>query len=264
MWKFSIVLSLLFLFGFFDGALAGVSLGVSPPFLEFRLASGVRRSATVEVANTGDTAVTVQYAVQDVFLSPQGDVLLLPGGSTAFSLVPFLTLKGERSFRLEPGKRIRVTFEVKMPPGAREGRYGALVFEAFPVHLEDVTVGIRTGTLLFLVPPLGDLSRVSVDLEEKEGELTLTLRNRGSIHVRLRGECVIRSEEGKILRRLVIPREGAFLLLPQGVREVPIPWDDLEPLPPGAYTAEVRVFSSQGRRTRPLATTTLPFSFPKQ
>lgn len=260
MWKFSIALSVVFLFGLSGSALASVSLSVSPPFLEFRLTSGIRRSATVEVANTGDTAVTVQYTVQDFSLSPQGDVLLLPERSTTFSIAPFLALKGDRSFRLEPGERMRVTFQVRMPPGTREGRYGALVFEALPASVEGVAVGIRTGVLLFLVPPLKDPPRVSVTLKEKEGELTLTVRNMGGIHARLWGECMIRSEEGKILRRLVVPREGAFLLLPQGIREVPILWGDRASLPPGRYTVEVRVFSFQGHRTRPLATATLPFS----
>lgn len=263
-WKRSIALSVLSLLGVSNHALGGVSLSVSPPLLELQLPPGIRKNTAVEVTNTGDTAVAVQCTVQDFTLSPQGEVLLAPRGSTPFSIASSLSVKGNQSFLLEPGVTRRLTLQVKLPPGTQGGQYGVLVFEAFPMNAGSVAVGIRTGVLLFLVPSLRNPPQVSVALGEKEGRLALTVWNEGNTHVRLWGEVIVRTKEGKILCRFVVPEERTLLLLPQGMREVVLPRHDLGTLPPGEYSVEVKVFPAQERRTYPLAAVRIPVFLPLQ
>lgn len=265
LWKSSIVLKAGFFLLF---VLAGrsvfgsVSLGVSPPFLEVQLAFGVSRNSSAEVTNTGDEDISVRCFLADLSLSPQGDVLLVPLGSTSLSLLPCIILRDEGVFTLRPKEVKQVIFRLKIPPEVQGGRYGAIVFEALPVVQRDITIGVRTGVLLFLVPRTRREVRVSVDVQEEGEKLLLSVQNGGNVHVRVRGESLVRTKEGRLLRRIPFPEEGSFLLLPQGVRELEVAWQSGKAFPPGEYRVEVRVFEEDRRRVHPLDSEEILVSLP--
>lgn len=249
-WKSSIVLEIFLLFSALSGkALGSISLEVTPPFLELTVASGIRRTLTIEVANTGDERVTVQCFLADISLSPEGNVILLPEESTPFSLAPCVTLPKEVSFSLEPRKRRVVSVQVRFPREVQGGRYGVVVFEVVPQNPKGYALGVRTGVLLFLVPRAPREQRITLDLEEQEGKLLVVLRNEGDTHVHVRGELLVRSREGKILKRLVFPEGNPLLLLPQGVREYVV--EDWQV--PEAAEVTVRIFDAKKQDARPLA-----------
>lgn len=257
-WKSSIVLEifLLSVLVLSGRALGGISLDVTPPFLELAVSSGIRRTVTVEVTNTGDEEVAVRCFLADVSLSPEGNVVLLPVESTPFSLAPCATLPKETSFSLEPRERKAIPVRIRFPREVQGGRYGVVVFEAVPENPEGYALGVRTGVLLFLVLRAPRKQRVTLDVGEKEGKLFITLRNEGDTHVRLRGELLVRSREGKILRRLVFPEGNPLLLLPQGVREYVVEnWQA-----PGASEVTVQVFTAEKSGARPLAFSTIGLS----
>lgn len=253
LWKCFIVLEVTFFLLLPGYALGSIALGVSPPFLEVQMGSGVNRRVAIEVTNAAGVAVTVRCFLADLTLSPQGEVLLLPEGSSPLSLSPCVVLQDARVFTLEPGERRKVFLRLKIPPDVREGRYGAVVFETVPEGSGEVAVSIRTGALLFLLPRIRKTERISVTVKrDDEGSLWLSLENAGNVHVRVRGEVLVRTREGKLLHRAVFPQnEKNLLILPGGVREITVEWEK-RPFPPGEYEVEVRVFGEDRRRLRPL------------
>lgn len=256
-WKSSIVLEVcLVLFVLSGSASGGISLDVTPPFLELVVSPGIRRTLTIEVTNTGDEGVAVRCFLADVSLSPEGNVVLLPEGGTPFSLAPCVTLPKEAMFSLEPQKRKVVPVQVRFLREIQGGRYGVVVFEAVPQNPKGYVLGVRTGVLLFLVPRAPQKQRVALDAGEKEGKLFIVLRNEGDTHVRVRGELLVRSREGKILRRLAFPEGNPLLLLPQGIREYVVDtwWV------PGAWEVTVQVFNAEKPGARPLAFSTIGLS----
>lgn len=116
-------------------------------------------------------------------------------------------------------------------------------------------LGVRTGTLFLLAPATPERRKVALHIGEREGRISVVLQNEGKTHVRVLGELIVRSREGKILQRVLFPKGDPFLLLPQGVREY-----ILNEQVPEECKIEVRVFEKSKRGLRPLAASeiTLP------
>jgi hypothetical protein len=246
------------LFSFFviieGNAFPQMSFHVSPPLLEINQVSGGVRNFYIEISNTGPDKIQIKTSYSDLSLSSDGKVEINnPGGSTPFSLAPWITTKLEEITFLEPGDTRKILFQLSVPRGERGGRYGVIVFEALPFSIPHgkVSMGIRSGTLIFLTIPRTEEIKGTIEeiVTTSNGkEFKLIFKNTGNIHYEIEGNIIIKNNDGKILHRIRFSEKKPSLLLPQGKREFVILWDKRDPLPEGNYTVEARISARVGNR----------------
>jgi len=246
----------------------GVSISVSPPLLELSVPAGGLRLFELAVVNSGDKPVKIRYYTMDMSLEPDGSVTLLKAGTSSRSLAQWITLD-KNEFDLEPGKMELIKGKVTVPRGNRGGRYAVIVFETSPPDVREakgrgkILLGARLGTILMLSIPhtLKQKGRIGTIEWEARGDskphpilFTLSFKNTGNVHLRIRGSIVIKNKEGRIIDR--IPLEaGTGTVLPDGIRVLEGTWSNRRKMKEGDYAAEARI-NFKGGQVR----TQVPFS----
>lgn len=247
-------LTIFFIFIFLGGeASPQMSFYVSPPLLEIDQVGGGVRNFIIEISNTGKEKIQVKTSFSDLSFDSEGKVELISEGTTSYSLTSWITTKIEEFTALNPGEIKKITLQLRVPRGEKGGRYGVVVFEALPFSIPHgkVTMGIRSGTLVFLTIPRTEEIKGTIDvISTTDGkEFKINFKNNGNIHFETEGSLIIKSQDGKVLHRIRFPEERPSLLLPQGGREFTIAWDKKDPLPEGKYILEVRMSAWVGSRT---------------
>ena len=233
---------------------AGISTSVSPPLLELSVPAGGLQLFELTVVNSGDKPVKIRCCAMDMRLEPDGSVTLLKASASSQSLAQWITLD-KNEFGLEPGKMQSIQGKLTVPRGSRGGRYAVIVFETSSPDIREargrgkILLGARLGTILMLSIPhtLKEKGRIGAIEWEARGDskphpilFTLSFKNTGNVHLRIRGSIVIKNKEGRIIDR--IPLEaGTGTVLPDGIRVLKGNWSNRRKMKEGDYTAEARI-----------------------
>ncbi len=248
---------ILFVFIFFsfltEEASSQLSFYVSPPLLEIDQIGGGTRNFTIEVSNIGQEKIQVKTSFSDLLLSADGKVELInPVGTAPHSIASWLITKYDEIAFLEPGETKNLLFQLRVPRGERGGRYGVIVFEALPLNVSkgQVTLGVRSGTLVFLtIPRTEEIKGIIKEISSLDGKgYKVVFQNTGNIHYKTEGSLIVKSEDGKVIHRISFPEDKPSFLLPKGKREFIITWEKKEPLSDGKYLLEVRMSAWVGKR----------------
>lgn len=236
---------------------AKLSLSVSPPLLETTLIPGGVRRITVTIINDGDEDARVTLRLLPFGLSPDGEVVFLEG--SPYSLLPFMSTKEKGVFILKAKEKREIPFELRAPRSEKGGRYGVILFEALPLNTPSgMAVGIRMGTLILATFPRfsGPKGKIR-EVREKDGKIEVEVENTGGVHFAVtEGEAVLKTETGKILKRVNLT--GTGLLLPGGVRVLSGEMKEgMEA--PGPSTLEVRIYTRKGNRRLLLDRMSVPY-----
>ncbi len=137
--------------------------------------------------------------------------------------LPRWTYLSQASLTLLPGEHRAVPFSIKIPQGTPAGSVQEVIFAstAAPAQANGVSVGMRTGILLFLTvgtPEHGLIRFVSA--EESSGRWfslpdvrsSVTLRNEGSLYEIPRGSIVVRGLFGQERVRMPFNDKGSRIL----------------------------------------------------
>ncbi len=242
-------------------------LRLSPAILQLELARGETRTEELLLSNEGTLPLTVQVALADLQLSPEGLPLLQPPQSQPYSCVPWLQLD-KTTLRLEPGQSQKVRLTIRVPPQARGGGYGVVSFQAplpqLPASTETAVLQVQsiTGTILMFTIKgprniRGAITRISCTPEEQNNDATkppaylveAEVENQGEVHFVCAGEIVLMNREGRILARLPA-QVGTGTILPKGQRLISARWTPRQAPPPGTYRASVRLTINGTRSLR--------------
>lgn len=241
---------------------AGISISVSPPLLELSVPAGGLRLFELTAVNSGDKAVKIRCYTMDMSLEPDGSVTLLEASASSRSLAQWITLD-KNEFSLEPGKIQLIQGKITVPRGSRGGRYAVIIFETSSPDVREtrgrgkIILGARLGTILMLSIPhtLKEKGKIGTIEWEARGDakphpilFTLSFKNTGNVHLRIRGSIVIKNKEGRIIDRMPL-EAGTGTVLPDGVRVLKGTWSNRRKMKEGDYTAEARI-SFRGGQVR--------------
>ena len=151
-------------------ALGAAALAAAPPAFAQVRAQAVPAKFTVttrpgstvgrdvSIANLGEAPVVVRARLADWVLSEQGEMTLLPAGTTAATLAGLVQFE-PTEFSLQPGESGWIHLTMTLPPQGPSTRWGVLLSEVRPTVTPARARGPRAiaelGTTLYLssVPP---------------------------------------------------------------------------------------------------------------
>ncbi len=148
---------------------------------------------------------------------------------------PKWTYLSQASLTLLPGERRTVPFVIKIPQGTPAGSVQEVIFAstAAPTQANGVSVGMRTGILLFLTigtPEHGIIRLTNVEELSRrwfalpDVQFSVTLKNEGSLYEIPRGSLVVRGLFGRERVRLPFNEKGSRVL-GNSSRRFPLSWD---------------------------------------
>jgi hypothetical protein len=199
-----------------------VSLTASPS----RVALAGQATATLELANTGATALRIGAAAEGLALDAEGRPALRRGGSR--NAASWLVAR-PRALTLAAGERARVRLAVRLPARVAPGDHHAvLLFSTQPLHRPGVRVRMRVGVRVVVRAPGRIVRRLRVaDVRARRStrgtSLSVVLANGGNVTEELeRGRGAVHLlRDGRLLARLRLPRRE---LLPGTRATVAVPY----------------------------------------
>lgn len=227
-----------------------IGITVTPITDEFSIKPGEVVSRIIRVINPGDEVITLYPQTlnfstdnengQPVFFSAQDE-------SSSYTLSSWVTFEKE-FIRIAKNEEEQVRVVISAPENAEPGgHYGAILFSTEKPELSDsgaTEVGVvgLVGTLL-LATVLGDiierleLEQFNLPLIAFSSPVVLdqVYKNKGNVHVKPRGEIVIKNWSGNQVGILAV-NEGKGNVLPQSRRRLKESWS-FDPLKTfGIYT----------------------------
>lgn len=209
------------------------AIAISPVKFELSANPGDSIQNILRVYN--DTTEPVLVSVNVDNFSPTGEagqvVIDENTPDTGFSLKSWITLN-QSSFTLEPRASQTVEFTIAVPQNAEPGgHYGSILASIAPVDAVTgggVGIAQRVGALL-LLDVAGEVTEkmyiaefVAPEFSEYGPvDLTLRLKNDGSVHLKPRGYITITNMFGKEAGTIDIPQTN---VLPQSVRKFDLGW----------------------------------------
>jgi hypothetical protein len=204
--------------------------------VELELAPGARKSFEVTVGNEGkEKSIELIAFIADLKQRKDGQYELRPRGESEFSCADWMTL-ADTSFTLGPGASKLIEVQLKVPRNVSGGRYGAVVFEVVP---EPPPPGEKLGSVRyhFRMPTFvevtikrfgGKVTRASIsdmkvepvvdksilkEIGEDALAFSASLENRGNIHIKGTGTLIMKTEDGKVKRKVPLGG-GRGIVLP--------------------------------------------------
>jgi hypothetical protein len=259
----AVLCSVLFACSVANGA---VSFMLAPPRVErtVRPRSIVKIPLTVVTDPSEETAY-FRFYVLDFRMSENGQVEYSEAGSTKRSASPWIELES-REFQVQAGERREIEMTIRVPSAASGGYYSAVILEALP--LEAMRSGkrlLRTLRMVSLVEltvrgrgrvkERADISDMVVDRVPGSGQIrfTVDLMNSGDIHVRGKGQVLVKTLQGSRIGTAEL-EAGRGTVLPDQVRVFTGTLD--RGMSDGNYVAEATL--TYGPRGK--ATAKIPFS----
>ena len=237
-WLFS------FLLLFSAGSAQAISISVAPIRVEHNVPAGGDLTEAISISNDDPFPVHIRVKVEDWSLTKEGSVSFSPGASQPFSAAPWIKVN-PREFDLQPGQPQDIRYSLTVPKEATPGGYrAAIIFATVPrptpgEKQKRVMLEGRIATILYETvgrpAPSGEITGLSV-ITSKEGkpEFLISFKNTGSVHLRTRGEIIIRDKAGKEIGKAPLPDVP---ILPQSDRDFKVAWE--AKLPAGEYVAEL-------------------------
>jgi len=202
---------------------ASNAITISPPIVELDLNKGDVVSQSIKLLNDSDVAQTYYLAVQRFIAAPSGDGTpefieeTASLGLASWMILPYDNIKVEAKATTEIPLMIKIP--ANAPPG---GHYAALFVGTEKPQAEGSQVGLtqRIGTL-FLVRIAGNvkeaaaITQFSTDKKSYSSlpvEFTTTIANLGNVHIKPKGNIVIRNMVGRKAAVLPINPKGGNIL----------------------------------------------------
>jgi hypothetical protein len=223
------------------------SLGVAPASVEAKVKRGSTYTQTYTLFNNSPERLRLRCSVIDYWYDSNNKRLTGRPGTLPRSASPWVQFSPSEVI-VEPHSSAKVPATITVPLGAAGGYYTMPVFEAMPVRgaaesgdTATASIGIRFRGLVMLatedaneyvVEILG--GKVSPPTASTPLELEVDVRNRGTVHARVRGLFAILDAKGGLAGRGKI-EDARFL--PGQRNMLRAPWAG--ELPIGHYTAVV-------------------------
>jgi len=221
-----------------------ISISVAPIRVEHNVPAGGNLTEAISISNDDPSPVHIRVKIEDWSLTKEGAVSFAAGGSQPFSAAPWIKVN-PREFDLQPGQSQGVRYSLAVPREATPGGYrAAIIFATVPrpspgEKQKRVMLEGRIATILYETvgrpAPSGEITGLSI-IASKEGkpEFLVSFKNTGSVHLRIRGEIIIRDKAGKEIGRAPLPD---LPILPRSDRDFKVAWE--AKLPAGEYVAEL-------------------------
>jgi hypothetical protein len=249
------------LFGRSAGLLAGLllccgaalaqqnSVGVTPASVEAKVKRGSTYIQTYTLFNNTPERLSFSCSVIDYWYDANNRRLTGRPGTLPRSASPWVQFSPAQVI-VEPRGSATVKATITVPLGAEGGYYTMPVFEAMPVRSGNTpasageataSIGVRFRGLVMLATE--DANEYNVEImggklspptASAPLEMDLEVRNRGTVHARVRGAFAILDEKGVLAGRGQVEGER---FLPGQRNRMRVPWAG--ELPPGRYTAVV-------------------------
>lgn len=236
-------------------------LTISPPITELRLKEGEVSSKNIKLTNPTNRVIEVYPRVMDFRAKGEGgEPAFFEAGDegTRFSLSKWISFT-QTKVALTPHQVVDFKYELKVPVSAEPGgHYGVLFFATEPQKNEEgssnVALSSMVGSLILVKVP-GEVSE-SANLESFTTKSFFNLNNNisfltrvqnsGNIHVKPRGEIVIKSIFGSEVDRVTVNEQGGNVL-PESTRKFENEWKSGKFLL-GLYNAKVHlVYGDTGK-----------------
>jgi hypothetical protein len=201
---------------------------------------GASVTREVEIANQGDEPVVVRVTWSDWQMSDDGDLTLVPAGSTPTSLQDLAEFE-PREFSIGPHESGHVKVTLRMPAGGPATRWGVMLSEVRPASPSPSAFGPRAsaqlGTTFYL-------SRVPAEIVNAEvvgmsfkalGDsvaISVAIRNSGERHYYIGGRIALADTTGQKVAAGDLPNG---VVLPGHTRS--FQWICAASLAPGRYLA---------------------------
>jgi hypothetical protein len=225
------------------------SVGVTPASVEAKVKRGSTYTQTYTLFNNTPERLSFNCSVIDYWYDENNKRLTARPGTLPRSASPWVQFSPAEVI-VEPRGSATVKATITVPLGAEGGYYTMPVFEAMPVKSgfapasaggSTASIGIRFRGLVMLatedaneynVEIMG--GKVSPPTSSSPLEMELYVRNRGTVHARVRGAFAILDAKGGLAGKGKVEGDK---FLPGQRNRIKAPWAG--ELPPGRYTAIV-------------------------
>lgn len=221
-----------------------ISISVAPIRVEHSVPAGGSITEAISVINDDTSPAHLRVKVEDWALTQDGAVNFAKGGTQPHSAASWIRVN-PKEFTLGPGQSQDVRYSLTVPKDAVPGGYrAAIIFATVPPPTpgekqKRVMLEGRIATILYETVgrpmPSGEITGLSFRLNsEGRPEFTVSFQNTGQVHVRTRGEIIIRDKGRKEIAKVPLPD---LPILPQSRRDFKV--TSGEKLPSGDYVAEL-------------------------
>ncbi|HKP11457.1 MAG TPA: hypothetical protein VJZ91_05080 [Blastocatellia bacterium] len=223
------------------------TLGVAPASVEAKVKRGSTYTQTYTLFNNSPERLRFRCSLIDYWYDENNKRLTGRPGTLPRSASSWVQFSPAEVI-VEPHSSAKVLAAITVPLAANGGYYTMPVFEAMPVKSEaesgntaTASIGIRFRGLVMLATE--DASEYVVEVmggkvlpptASTPLEMNIDVRNRGTVHARVRGVFAVLDENGRLAGRGKI-EAGKFL--PGQRNMMKVPWAG--ELPVGRYTAVV-------------------------
>ncbi len=262
-------LVLLVLFFAQTAPLVAASFMLAPPRVEMTLRAGATENVILTVLTSvgegGEGKMYFRFYVVDFKVDTDGQVAFFEAGSLKRSASTWINLESTE-LQLQPNQKKKVQLTVRVPSNASGGYYSAIILEKLPIaalmRRQTTVHTVRMVTLVELTVKGRERHREevvisSVDVgrigKEKGKGFTVTVENRGNVHIKGKGQVVIKTKHGSRIASLPL-EAGRGTILPEANRDFIANLD--RQLGSGSYLAEAVI--TYGMRGRAVAR--VPFS----
>lgn len=206
--------------------------------VRFDAAPGETISDKLVISNTSDEEVRIDAYWEDFAYQPpyDGDKKFFPLGTAGDSLDGWVSYSPQQ-FTIPPKSSRDVSYTIRVPPGARGGRYGVLFFEKYDpsaVTATGVKIITRMGCLFFVESTdssrESDFGNISIEPHSLRGEFI----NQGNVISIPNGVYYVMGDDGLVADRGEV---GKVYVPPGGKAEVVMKLS--ESLAPGKYSAVI-------------------------
>ena len=210
-------------------------ISISPFLEEHEVEKGGTKQSKIELKNNSEKEITVFLSTRDFLPGDRGQPLYIPDdeyNEATFSLAAWISIESGTQVTLAAGEQRTINYSINPPENAEQGsHYGAILFSL----TEGPTlsgVGITQSVASIIIVRYGEArsegqlyfsANPTTVWWNSKIEFTNIFDNTGLVHVKPKGEVVIRNIFGRIVATPVVNRDAANVL-PQSDRTFISDW----------------------------------------
>ncbi len=199
---------------------------VSPARIEKTLFGAEVITEVFEVQNVSNDTLRIKLNFEGFEIDEDGKTKFLPPDSLTNSIAPHTTVNPEEFSIAPQGKEfVRLTFH--MPKDSVPEYYGMLIFKSQPIpsaYQPMIQIAGEIGIpIYYSKAEFSVKDAVLENLYVERDSLCIVLKNKGTIHLRVKGEAKILTIDERIVEKDSIPE---FVIFPEKVRRVRLPIEE--------------------------------------